>query len=190
MRSIPAGVKNVNYRYMAAQIHVYTGDGKGKTTASLGLGLRALGYGKKVAIVQFLKGKVVGEHRIEKKLGKNFVIENFGRKELILGPKEVKDVDRIAARKAIETAEKWLKRGVDVLVLDEINIAIYFELISVKEELDFIDQARKSKTLDVLVLTGRKAPKPVIAQADLVTEMKEIKHPYKFGKRATKGIEY
>ena len=183
-------VKSVNYRYMAAQIHVYTGDGKGKTTASLGLGLRALGYGKKVAIVQFLKGRVVGEHRIEKKLGKNFVIENFGRKELILGPEEVKDVDRRASNKAMETAEKWLKRGVDVLVLDEINIATYFKMINIKDILDFIDQAKKSKSLDVLILTGRKAPKAVISKADLVTEMKEIKHPYKFGQKARKGIEY
>lgn len=175
---------------MAAQVHIYTGNGKGKTTAALGLGLRALGYGKKVAIVQFLKGRVVGEHLLKEKLGENFTIDNFGRKELIFDRGELKKTDYEEAKNAMERAEKFIKEGVNVLVLDEINIALYFNLLEIDEVVRFIDKAKYSPTLDVLILTGRKAPEQLINKADLVTEMKEIKHPYAHGQIAKKGIEY
>ncbi len=168
-------------------VHVYTGDGKGKTTAALGLGLRAVGHGLKVYMIQFMKGGVTyGEHRAIEHLP-NFKIVQFGRPELV-NPSNPKKEDIDAAKAAIEHARQVVMSGeYDVVILDEVNVAVDFNLISVNEVLDLI----RSKPKHVeLVLTGRYAPAEIIKAADLVTFMREVKHPYREGLARRRGIDY
>ena len=166
-------------------IQIYTGNGKGKTTASIGLGLRVNGANKKVLLVQFLKDGKSSEIKIIKKL-KNFDVEIFGKKGFIKKDNLTKKDFNLAeqgfnfAQKAIES------KKYDLIILDEINIAIYFGLIKEKDILDLIKKAPKKLEL---ILTGRQATKKIIQLADLVTEMKETKHYYNKIK-ARKGIEY
>lgn len=164
---------------------VYTGDGKGKTTAALGLALRAIGHGYKVLVVQFLKGKKdYGEILASKKI-KNLEIYQFGREEEVNLMKPEK-IDIELARKGFDFAmEKIFSGEYDVVILDEINLAITFSLIPLHEVLNLI--AKKPKSVE-LVLTGRFCPKKIIDVADLVSEVKEIKHPYRKGILSRKGI--
>ncbi|MDI3472719.1 MAG: cob(I)alamin adenosyltransferase [Thermotogaceae bacterium] len=167
-------------------IQVYTGDGKGKTTAALGLALRAYLHGFKVAFIQFMKGTNYGEDRISKLLP-GFHLEKFGRKEFV-NPESPDPRDIDEAKKALYRCKELAFSGeFDLLVMDEINVAMTFKLISVEEVLDFL----KSKPSNLeIVLTGRYAPKEIIEIADLVSEIKEIKHPYIKGIPARRGIEY
>ena len=168
-------------------VQVYTGDGKGKTTAALGLALRALGWNKKVCIIQFIKGgKKLGEINITQKLIPRFSIHQFSHSsKIILRPTKK---DKEVARKTLEFAEKIINsKKFDLVILDEINPALQLKLINIDEVLDLIKN--KPKNLE-LVLTGRNAPKKIIQKADLVTEMKLIKHPYYKKISARKGIEY
>lgn len=166
------------------KIHIYTGGGKGKTTAALGLALRALGAGYKIYLIQFLKGRRGSELKSLKSL-KKITVKRFGEKKFIhkIGAKP----DKLAAQKALAWAKKIIGSGrYDLVILDEIFLAVYFKLIGINEIIKLI----KGKPEKVeLVLTGRRAPKEIIRRADYATEMKEIKHPYRQGLAARKGIE-
>jgi len=166
------------------KVHIYTGDGKGKTTAALGLALRAIGAGYRVYIVQFLKGQPYSELNSLKRLPE-VTIKRFGQKTYIR--KKGSSKDKILAQKALAWSKKVISgRRFDLVVLDEIFLASFFKVIKVSSIIQLI----KNKPAGIeLVLTGRKAPKEVIRLADYVTEMKEIKHPYQQGLGARKGIE-
>lgn len=171
-------------------IHIYTGDGKGKTTAALGLALRAIGAGKKVAIVQFMKKANYSEHQTIKKYRLPILIESFGIGYYkILGDKKPKSAHQKAAQKALDRAREIIgSKKYDLLILDEINIAVGFGLIDINEVIGLITDNRLLIT--DLVLTGRRAHPKLKKIADLVTEMKKIKHPFDKGIKARKGIEY
>jgi len=168
-------------------IQVYTGEGKGKTSAAFGLALRAIGRGLKVYVIQFIKGGFdYGELYVVEKLP-NLKVRAFGRGRFVTEtPPDEEDV-KLAAE-AFELAKKIVKSGeYDVVILDEINVAVSLRLIDVKE----VVRLMRSKPPNVeLILTGRYAPKEVIESADLVTEMKEIKHPYTKGFPPRRGIEF
>jgi cob(I)alamin adenosyltransferase len=168
-------------------VQVYTGEGKGKTSAAFGLALRAIGRGLDVYVIQFIKGGFdYGELHIAKALP-HFRLEAFGCGRFIdVGAPGEEDV--VQARLALERASRVLEEGKhDILILDEVNVAMMYGLISVDDVLDLI--ARKPERVE-LVLTGRGAPGEIIEAADLVTEMGEVKHPFRRGIRARKGIEY
>lgn len=167
-------------------IHVYIGHGKGKTTAAMGLGLRALGAGQKVLLIQFLKDGTSSELKIIKRI-KNFDLKIFGKKGFIEKNKlSKKDYD--LARQGFNFVQKAIKDNkYDLIILDEINLANYFGLIKTQEILDLI---KKTPSKTELILTGRNPSKRIIQQADLVTEMKQIKHYFKKGIKARKGIEF
>jgi len=168
-------------------VRVYTGEGEGKTLAAFGLALRAIGHGQRVVVIQFLKGrKDVGEYRVKEKLSPNLEVYQFGREELV-SPRFPEQADYELAKKGIEFAKQVLQLKPDVLILDEVNLAVFYGLISVKDVLDVIKEASDDM---VIVLTGRYAPKEFIEIADLVTEMKKIKHPFNRGEYARKGREY
>ncbi|MFH1749841.1 MAG: cob(I)yrinic acid a,c-diamide adenosyltransferase [bacterium] len=167
---------------------LYYGDGKGKTTAALGLALRAAGDNKKTLIIQFIKSVHSSEY---KSIAKLFNIEiKAGGKGFykIAGDKQPAEVHLGAAYHALELAKSALNtKKWHVVILDEIIDAIQWKLIPEKQIIDLIKSKPKAKTL---VLTGHKAPKKIIELCDLVTEMKKIKHPYDKGIKAKKGIDY
>ena len=169
---------------------VYTGNGKGKTTAALGMTLRAAGHGKKILIVQFIKNfQNYGELKFAKKYDCGIEIKGMGKGYVqIKGDKFPFEEHVKAAQQALQFAkDKILSKEYDIIVLDEINIALDKKLLSLDEVIEVIQQ----KPPDLhLILTGRNAPKKLIQLADLVSEVKEIKHPYKKGILAQKGIEY
>jgi cob(I)alamin adenosyltransferase len=168
-------------------VQVYTGNGKGKTTAALGLALRAAGYGRRVYIGQFLKGQHYGELISVRKLAPLITIEQFGRKGFVHVTENPDDEDITRAKKGLQTCLKaMLSRKFSIIVLDEISVALHFHLLTEKEVLDVL--AQKPEEVEV-VLTGRYAPPSLIKRADLVTEMKEKKHYYAKGVRARLGIE-
>jgi len=171
--------------FKMAEIHVLTGNGAAKTTAALGVSLRALGHGKKVVFIQFMKARPTGEARIAKKLGKNFIFKQFGTKKLV-NLKNPSATDKKFAKQALEFAKKVAKKEKPfLLVLDEINIATKFGLLDKKEVLEFLQSLPK----DMFVyLTGRYAPKEFIKIADYVTVVKPKKYPKAM--KARKGIEY
>jgi cob(I)alamin adenosyltransferase len=167
-------------------VHVYTGDGKGKTTAAFGLAMRASGRGLSVLIIQFMKGRSECGENISAKHLPNVKVEQYGSEDLVCMDK-ISERDREMARKAFKRAEKAVKGGeVDLLILDEANVAIHFGLMTVKELLDMIDS--KPARMDI-VITGRYAKPEIIAKAEYVTEMLARKHPYDSGKKARPGIE-
>jgi cob(I)alamin adenosyltransferase len=169
---------------------VYTGNGKGKTTAALGVALRAAGHGKRTLIIQFIKSfKDYGELKFVKKYNCGIEIKTLGKGYVkIKGDKFPFEEHVKAAKQALKFAEdQILSEKYDIIVLDEINIALDKKLLTVQEVLNLI----KQKPADLhLILTGRSAPKKLIQLADLVSEVKEIKHPLKKGIVAQKGIEY
>jgi cob(I)alamin adenosyltransferase len=168
-------------------IQVYTGNGKGKTTAALGLALRAAGHGLKTYFGQFLKGQDYGELSAIQKLSSFITIEQFGRKGFIHVTENPDKEDIERAQKGLEKCTKIMKsRKYHIIILDEINVAVHFNLFSEKEIHDFLD--KKPGDMEV-ILTGRYAPESFIKRADLVTEMKEIKHYYHEGIQARQGIE-
>jgi cob(I)alamin adenosyltransferase len=168
-------------------IQVYTGNGKGKTTAALGLALRAAGHGMRTYFGQFLKGRPSGEIEAAKRLSPLLCIEQFGRKRFIKiseGPGEP-DIER-ARRGLRKCLAAMLSREFRIVVLDEVNTAVFFKILSEAEVLDFL--AKKPADVEV-VLTGRYAPPSIIGRADLVTEMREEKHYSSRDVRAREGIE-
>jgi cob(I)alamin adenosyltransferase len=167
-------------------IHVYTGNGKGKTTAALGLALRASGAGKKIFFAQFIKGRIYSEITAINKLIPNITLKQYGRKCFIVDSPDEKDI--LCAREGLSAIKEIIKSGdYDMVILDEATIAIYYNLFSVRELTDIIKEKDKKTEL---IVTGRYAPPELIGIADLVTEMKEIKHYYNKGIKARKGIEY
>lgn len=168
-------------------VQIYTGDGKGKTSAAFGLALRAIGRSLRVYVIQFIKGGFdYGELYIVDKLP-NLTLKAFGRGSFIT-EKPPRKRDFQLAEEALALAEGIIKRGeYDIVILDEINVALSLKLVKIERVLDLI----KNKPRHVeLVLTGRRAPDEIIEAADLVTEMREIKHPFNKGCQARKGIEY
>jgi len=169
-------------------IQVYTGNGKGKTTAALGLAMRAAGRGMKTYMAQFLKKGEYGELlAVKRYLPEMIVIEQFGLPEFHHQENGVSS-EEIAAAKAGLVAAAAVMAGGDyrIVVLDEINTLLHFKIIAVEPVLRFLDQ--KPKDVE-LVLTGRYAPQAIIDRADLVTEMKEIRHYYQKNIQARTGIE-
>ena len=170
---------------MVGYTQVYTGNGKGKTTACLGLALRAAGAGLKVYIAQFAKGMGYSELNSICKLSEFITIKQFGRESFINKIPEQEDV--AIAREGIDEVKQAVKSGkYNVVILDEINIATHYGLCSVEELLEIIE----TKPTDVeLIISGRNADERIIEIADLVTEMREIKHYYNKGVQARIGIE-
>jgi cob(I)alamin adenosyltransferase len=167
-------------------VQIYTGDGKGKTTAALGLSLRAAGRGLKVFIAQFAKGMFYGELEALKRFAPQITLHQYGRKCFIHDEPAEEDIR--LAREGWQEIRDVLKRAeYDLVILDEIGIALHYQLISLEEVRELI---RLKPDGVELVLTGRKIPEALYEQADLVTEMREIKHYYNAGVQARKGIEF
>ena len=166
-------------------VHVYTGNGKGKTTAAMGLALRAVGAGKKIFIAQFAKGMHYSELESISKFLPAIKLKQYGLGCFIFNAPKQADID--AANVGLKEAEEAIIGGeYDIIILDEANIAIYYKLFSVQELINVINK-RNPKT--EVIITGRYATEEIMEYADLVTEMKEIKHYYKMGVKARVGIE-
>ena len=174
-------------RLKIGMIHVYTGNGKGKTTAALGMALRACGHGLKVYMIQFMKGDIeYGELRAAELLP-NLTIVQFGRPSFVDKEKPAEE-DIKYAQQAIEHAKKIVKKAeYDIVILDELNVAIDFKLIDLEDVLSLINS--KPKNMEIII-TGRNAHDKVIERADYVTNMEKIKHPYDKGVAARDGIEH
>jgi cob(I)alamin adenosyltransferase len=168
-------------------VQVFTGDGKGKTSAAIGAVIRALGHGLKVYIAFFMKGAhPSGEFHILSQLS-GVTMASFGSGGFV-DPKNIKPEEIAGAEKALEAARQAMLSGhYDLVVLDEVNVAVAFGLISVDEVLKFIEE--KPKKVE-LILTGRRADARLVQAADLVTECLKIKHPYDTGVAARGGIEF
>jgi cob(I)alamin adenosyltransferase len=167
-------------------IQVYTGDGKGKTTAALGLALRAAGAGLRVFIAQFIKKRRCSEHKIiSERLSDLITIKQFGQ-GLILKRAVTRSDVKAAQRGLIGIRAALESNDYNVVILDEVNVAVHYNLISLADLLDIIE--KKPEGVE-LVITGRYADEKVIEKADLVTEMKEIKHYRKMEIKARRGIE-
>ncbi len=171
-------------------IVVNTGDGKGKTTAALGICVRAVGYDMKVAVVQFVKGSWhYGELDGIKKLAPNVEMITGGKGFVgIIDDNLPRSEHEKAAEQTLKMAEEIMLSGkYDILILDELNVAVSIGLLEIEDVLNMLE--KKPELMDI-VITGRGADPSLIEKADLVTEMKEIKHPYQKGILAQKGIDY
>ena len=169
---------------------VYTGKGKGKTTAALGMVLRATGYNYKTCMIQFIKGSWhYGEMTSSKRLEPEFELTAIGKGFVgIIDDKTPREIHQKIADEAIDISkEKILSEKYDIVILDEINYAVNLGLVSVEKVLEMIKLKPSHLSL---VLTGNHAKAEIIEAADLVTEMKEIKHPFQQGIRAKKGIDF
>ena len=190
-------------------LYIFTGNGKGKTTSALGAAARAVGEGKRVLMVQFIKGPwKSGEDDIEIKGNGEFKLVKMGKGFVgILGDTLPRKEHEKAAEEALHYAKKETESGNwDILILDEVNNAVALNLISKKTVLELIDfikgaeandrtsgveiSSTKRSNIEHTILTGRDAPKEFIDRADLVTEMKDIKHPYEKGMKGKRGLEY
>lgn len=168
-------------------IQVYTGSGKGKTTAALGLGLRAIGKGFKVYMIQFMKGDIEYGEITATRMLDGFIIEQFGRPDFVDrdNPEQI-DID--FAKKALDRSREILhSQKYEIIILDEINVAIDWKLIDLSDVVELIKT--KPKNIE-LILTGRYAHPKIIELADLVTDMREVKHPFQQGILARDGIEH
>jgi cob(I)alamin adenosyltransferase len=163
---------------MKGLVYVYTGDGKGKTTAAIGSAVRAAGHGDRVVIIQFLKKGDYGE-----KLVNVIEIHQFGRDQFVLEPEEN---DYKLAAEGIAFAEKVMEDRPFLLVFDEINLAVSMGLVRIEDVLNIVEKRGETN----IILTGRNAPREFIDVADLVTEMKKVKHPFDRGIEGRKGLEY
>jgi cob(I)alamin adenosyltransferase len=169
-------------------IQVYTGDGKGKTTCALGLALRAVGHGLQVYMVQFMKGWETGEARVAAaRLAPDMTLRAFGRQGLV-NLRAPADADLALVREAWDLARQIILAGNhDLVILDEINLALTFNLLPPAEVFQVLRD--RPRWVEV-VLTGRQAPPELVALADLVTEMRPVKHYYEAGMQARCGIEW
>lgn len=167
-------------------VEVYTGDGKGKTTAALGLAMRAAGHGMRTYIGQFLKGWLTGELEAARMMSPFVIIELLGEASEDHIPSDSRQAD--LARRGLRRVREIMDSGeFDIVVLEEINVALSMGLIPLEEVLALL--AERPEGVE-LVLTGRGAPLQLISQADLVTEMAAVKHPYERGVGARAGIEF
>lgn len=188
-------------------IHVYTGKGKGKTTAAMGLGLRAAGHGYRVHMIQFMKGRsYAGELTAIQRLAPYFTVSQFGRGcrigslikqgykkcngcgDCFIKDKGATEEDAEHARLGLQEALEYIQGGkCELLILDEIGNALRYNLVTV----DQVKELIKAKPANMeLVMTGRGMPEEIMELADLVTEMQEIKHPFKKGVSSRRGVEY
>ncbi len=171
---------------MKGYVHIYTGNGKGKTTAALGQALRAVGAGMKVFIGQFVKGMPYAELESISRFLPEITIRQYGRGCFIVNEPAQEDID--CARNGLESVAEIIRSDeFELVILDEVCIALYYKLFGTEELLDIL-RARPERT--EIILTGRYAPQALIDFADLVTEMKEVKHYYTHGQEARKGIEF
>ena len=167
-------------------IQVYTGNGKGKTTAAFGLALRAVGAGMKVFIAQFVKGQAYSEIMAVREFLPSVTLKQYGLDCFIVNTPTQADID--IARKGLEEVSAAILSGkYDIVILDEANIAVFYNLFTPAELIDVIK--RKPDALEIII-TGRYACPEILEAADLVTEMKEVKHYYTQGVQARKGIEF
>jgi cob(I)alamin adenosyltransferase len=174
-----------NRNLMKGYVHIYTGDGKGKTTAALGLAIRAAGAGLKVFLAQFIKGRQYSELNTLDRLADQISVEQFGLPRFINGKPSVPDIE--AARYGLERVKSSMQSGrFDMIIIDEGNVAVTYGLLSKQDLLDLI--AMKPENME-LVITGRGALPEIIDKADLVTEMNAVKHYYDNGVDARDGIE-
>lgn len=170
------------------RVKVYTGDGKGKTTASLGEAFRALGQDRKVYMVQFMKAPdTYGEHISARTLRPNLVLKSAGRKGFYI-KRICHPLDTMMAQQAlVEANEAMATREFQLIILDEVNVALHVGLIDLEPLLDFIE----AKPADVeLIITGRNVHPDVVARADEVLEFKVLKHYFNNGVQARRGLEY
>lgn len=165
-------------------IHIYTGNGKGKTTAALGISLRAVCSGKKVYFAQFIKGMKYSELKAPDFIP-GFTMKQYGKDCFIYNKPTEEDI-KLAKEALMECADILSKGNYHMVVLDEINIALYYKLFTVNEVIDALNNRKANVEV---IITGRNAPIELIEKADLVTEMKEIKHYYNKGVQARIGIE-
>ena len=173
-------------RDSTGRIHVYTGDGKGKTTAAIGLAVRAAGHDRWTYIGQFMKGQTYGELAALQQIPQ-ITIEQYGDPKCIR-KEEVTEKHIAQATAGLERARTaMLSGGYDLIVLDEVNVALWFGLLAEDAVLRFLDE--RPADLE-LVLTGRRAPAAIMDRADLITEMLEVRHYYETGVLARKGIEF
>jgi len=166
-------------------VQVYTGNGKGKTTAAVGLAIRAAGAGLKVFMGQFIKGKAASEHNALKRFENEITVKQYGTGFV---KEKIGSQAKTSAFRGLNEVKHIIHSGdFDVVILDEINIAIHKGLIDADDVMDIL----KLKPQGVeIILTGRDCPQKIVKLANLVTEMKEIKHYYKKGVKARRGIEY
>jgi cob(I)alamin adenosyltransferase len=170
---------------MQGYLQVYTGNGKGKTTAAIGLAVRAAGAGLRVLFAQFAKGQTYSEISALQKFSDRIVVRQYGQESFITKTATQQDIDSAVA--GLGEIQRYLAQSrFDVVILDEANIALYYSLFSAKELLETIRNRPKHCEI---VVTGRNAPQELIDAADLVTEMREVKHYYHKGVVARKGIE-
>ncbi|MFC1826852.1 cob(I)yrinic acid a,c-diamide adenosyltransferase [Thermodesulfobacteriota bacterium] len=170
---------------MKGYIHIYTGNGKGKTTAALGLAIRAAGAGLQVLFAQFIKGRLYSELKALSRFSDHITVEQFGQPHFIHGEPSEADIE--AARNGLERVKFSMLSGIfDMIIIDEGNVAVTCGLISKQDILDLIAMKPENQEL---VITGRGALSEIIDKADLVTEMKDIKHYYDKGVDARVGIE-
>ncbi|MCG6982085.1 MAG: cob(I)yrinic acid a,c-diamide adenosyltransferase [Deltaproteobacteria bacterium] len=170
---------------MKGYVQVYTGNGKGKTTAAIGLAIRSLGAGWRVFIAQFLKAGKYSEHKALAKFSDHLTIKTYGRNVFIKGKPEDEDI-RLAQAAYEEIAEMVASGRYNLVILDEANVAVHYGLITVDQILDLVD--RRAEGVE-LVITGRYAHPQLLDRADLVTEMREVKHYYQRGIKARRGVE-
>lgn len=176
------------------QMYIYTGSGKGKTTAALGHVVKAATRDKKVLFIQFMKGRDTGELNAISRMGLPIKVQRFGR-SVFLRRKGARStsgacepLDILLAYRGLQAVERAMLRGTfDLIALDEINVAIDFGLLDIERVLEVLQ--RKPPGLQ-LILTGRNAPAELIEMADFVTEMREVKHHYRRGDRMRRGIEF
>ncbi len=168
-------------------IQVYTGDGKGKTTAALGQAMRALGHGMRAFMVQFMKGRTYGELKLCRERLPDLVIRMAGRDEFVRKG-DPEEVDLRLAREGWEMAREAITGGeYQVVILDEINVALDYGLLPLPEVLDLLRE--HSRDLEI-ICTGRYAPPELVDLADLVSEVREVKHPYQRGEPMREGFEF
>ncbi len=172
---------------MTGLVQIFTGDGKGKTSAALGLAMRAAGHGLRVHITFFMKGDYPYGEQKSLALLPNISVARFGQREFV-DPANVTPEEKEQAKEALEDARRAVFSGeYDVVILDEVNVAAAWKLVDVDE---VIQLARGKPDSVELVLTGRYADQSLVDVAHLVTEMKEIKHPYRTGTPSRMGIDY
>jgi cob(I)alamin adenosyltransferase len=180
-------VEEIVAKHEKGLVMVLTGNGKGKTTSALGQAIRAIGHGFKVSMIQFMKGRKYGEIIATEQYLPDFKVENYGLDSFVMKDNPA-PVDIELAQKGLERArELIMSEGYDMIILDEINVALDFKLISLEETLEIIKN--KPPKLN-LILTGRNVPPEIIEIADMVSEVKEIKHHYAAGIKDRAGIEY
>lgn len=181
------GFKEVLEKYRRGLLQIYTGDGKGKTTAAFGQALRAVGHGYRVCVVQFMKGRKYGEFVAAERYLPNLTIHLAGLDSFVMRDNPA-PLDIEMARRGLEVARQAVHSGnYDMVILDELNVALDFGLVPLDEVLKLVKE--RPATLD-LIITGRYARPELLALADTVSEVREIRHHYRAGVKERAGIEY